>query len=217
MRYSSGARFSKAKPTGSFRVFHPSSRRVASHADTLREARKDATFWSKQTPNPIEIQERFPSGKWVTIQVVKPETTRKTAHATMKDGDDAQLAKRETRLPDAGAKDTKKAVTVMKAFNSKVERLLDQADAKLHHEMKGEPLDYRQFVLETKAGPAFVSPHGNWVAVRFNDPEAAAKLVGTSGLNTYSGKWNHNYFAWSLNEAVSDVARWLKRIATIAT
>ena len=120
----------------------------------------------------------------------------------------------ETRLPDAGAKDTKKALTVKKAFNSKVEKLLDQAGAKLHHEMKGDllDLDYRQFVLETKAGPAFVSPHGHWVAVRFEDPEAAAKLVGTSGLNTYSGKWNHHYFAWPINDAASDVARWLKRI-----
>ena len=81
--------------------------------------------------------------------------------------------------------------------------------------MKGSllDLDHREFLLETKAGTAHVTPLGNWVAVRFEDPEAAAKLVGTSGLNTYSGKWNHNYFAWPLNEAVSDVASWLKRIA----
>ena len=122
---------------------------------------------------------------------------------------------RGTRLPDAGAKDTKKVLTVKKTFNSKVERLLDQTGAKLHHEMKGvDSLDHREFLLETKAGIAHVTPLGHWVAVRFNDPEAAAKLVGTNGLNTYSGKWNQNYFAWPLNEAVSDVARWLKRIAT---
>lgn len=123
-----------------------------------------------------------------------------------------------TRLPDAGAKGTKKNVTMLKAFNSKVEKLLDQAGAKLHHEMKGDllELDYRQFVLESKAGAVFVSPHGNWVAVRFSDPEAAANLVGTSSLNTHSGKWNHNYFAFPLDEAVSDVAHWLKRIAIAA-
>ena len=51
------------------------------------------------------------------------------------------------------------------------------------------------------------------MAVRFEDPAAAAKLVGTSGLNTYSGKWNHNYFAWPANEAIADVTRWLERIA----
>ena len=56
-------RFSRAKPTGSFRVFHPSSRRVAAHTDTLGEARKDAAFWTKTTTSPIEIQERFPSGE----------------------------------------------------------------------------------------------------------------------------------------------------------
>jgi hypothetical protein len=118
----------------------------------------------------------------------------------------------ETRLPDAAAKDTKKATHVMKAFNAKVERLLDQAGAQLDYEMKGEPLDHRRFLLETKAGAAFVTPYGNWVAVRFNDPEAAVKLVGTLGLNTYSGKWNHHYFAWPINEATGDVARWLKKI-----
>jgi len=65
-------RHSRAKPTGSFRVYHPSSRRVAAHAETLGEARRDAEFWSRLTPNPIEIQERFPSGAWVTIQTVRP-------------------------------------------------------------------------------------------------------------------------------------------------
>ena len=92
MRYSSGARFSRAKPAGSFRVYHPSSRRVASHTDTLREARTDAAFWSKQTPNPIEIQERFPSGEWVTVETVKPKvpmtkitTSSKRSHSTMKE------------------------------------------------------------------------------------------------------------------------------------
>jgi hypothetical protein len=65
-------RFSRAKPTGSFRVYYPSLRRVTAHTDTLREAQKDAEFWSKQTPEPLEIQERFPSGAWVTIETVAP-------------------------------------------------------------------------------------------------------------------------------------------------
>ena len=75
MRYSSGARFSRAKPTGSFRVYYPSLRRVTAHAATLAEARADAAFWSKQTPTAIEIQERFPSGEWVTVETVKPRFT----------------------------------------------------------------------------------------------------------------------------------------------
>lgn len=63
-------RFSRAKPTGSFRVFQPGSRRVAVHTETLAEARKDAAYWAKATGSPIEIQERFPSGKWVTRESV---------------------------------------------------------------------------------------------------------------------------------------------------
>ena len=66
-------RTSRAKATGTFRVFSPSTRRVTTHADTLREARVDAAFWSKQSPSPFEIQERFPSGVWVTIETVKPK------------------------------------------------------------------------------------------------------------------------------------------------
>ena len=95
-------RFSRAKPTGSFRVFHAATHggrgRVAAHAETLAEARKDADYWTKTTSNPIEIQERFPSGAWVTIETKrhvltragtastrqKPQktSTKKTAHAT---------------------------------------------------------------------------------------------------------------------------------------
>ena len=72
-------RFSRAKPTGSFRVFHPSSRRVAAHADTLAEARKDAEFWTRTTPNPIEIQKRFPSGEWVTVETAGRKSAMKGA------------------------------------------------------------------------------------------------------------------------------------------
>ena len=72
-------RFSRAKPTGSFRVFHPSSRRVAAHTDTLGEARKDAAFWTKTTTSPIEIQERFPSGEWVTVETAGRKSTMTSA------------------------------------------------------------------------------------------------------------------------------------------
>lgn len=84
MHYSSGPRFSRAKPTGSFRVYDPSSRRVAAHPDTLRESRINAKFWSGVSGSKMEIQERFPSGKWVTVEVVQPKSphTTKRAHAT---------------------------------------------------------------------------------------------------------------------------------------
>jgi hypothetical protein len=88
-------RFSRAKPTGSFRVYYPKQRSVTAHADTLHEARKDAEFWSKQTPYSLEIQERFPSGAWVTVETVAPRfpmpsaARPKRAHAT-----------RHRKLPD---------------------------------------------------------------------------------------------------------------------
>ena len=75
-------RFSRAKPTGSFRVFHPSSRRVAAQADTLGEARKEANFWAKASTGAFEIQERFPSGAWVAVETVAqrvPPPTKSTA------------------------------------------------------------------------------------------------------------------------------------------
>ncbi len=90
MRYSSGARFSRAKPTGSFRVFQPSTRAVASHEETLQDARKSAAYWTSAVSSTMEIQERFPSGEWVTVQVVKPKSSTKAAatskrsHATKK-------------------------------------------------------------------------------------------------------------------------------------
>lgn len=91
MRYSRGLRFSKAKPVGSFRVYHPSTRRVVGQADSLREARTDAGFWSKQSPNPFEVQERFPSGKWVTVETVGGSGRRSHAavrgHATARSND----------------------------------------------------------------------------------------------------------------------------------
>lgn len=93
-------RFSRAKPAGSFRVFQPISRRVTAHTDTLHEARKDADFWTKVASGPMEIQKRFPSGEWVTIETrsqsakrskqaravkaARTATPKRTSHATKK-------------------------------------------------------------------------------------------------------------------------------------
>jgi len=99
MSYSSGARFSRAKPTGSFRVLQPSTRRVASHDETLKDARASAAYWTSAVSSPMEIQERFPSGAWVTIDTVQPKSssarsapkrvhaTPRHEHATKKDYD----------------------------------------------------------------------------------------------------------------------------------
>jgi len=70
-------RFSRAKPVGSFRIFQRKSNRVAEHADTQQDARKAAAFWVKASAGPFEIQERLPSGSWITV-----ETISKPAHAT---------------------------------------------------------------------------------------------------------------------------------------
>lgn len=87
MRHIRSARFSRVKPAGSFRVLHPSSRRVTGHANSLREARTDAAFWSKQSPDLVEIQELFPSGKWVTVETVRRNVPKaRHAHTTMKSG-----------------------------------------------------------------------------------------------------------------------------------
>jgi hypothetical protein len=62
-------RFSRAKPTGAYRIYSPASRSV-SHAKSLAEARKDARYFVKAGSMKIEIQRRFPSGHWTTIETV---------------------------------------------------------------------------------------------------------------------------------------------------
>lgn len=60
-------------------------------------------------------------------------------------------------------------------------------------------LPSRQYhVIETVAGPLWISIFDDWVAMRFDDVEAARELFGVreydfnnlAGLNTSSGKWN---------------------------
>ena len=77
MGYSSGARFSRAKHVGTFRVLQPSSRAVASHEETLKDARKSAAYWTSAVSSSMEIQERFPSGDWITVEVVQPKSPKR--------------------------------------------------------------------------------------------------------------------------------------------
>ena len=62
-------RFSRAKPAGAYRVYSPVTRSVV-HAESLAEARKDARYFVSAGSVKIEIQERFPSGRWTTIETV---------------------------------------------------------------------------------------------------------------------------------------------------
>jgi hypothetical protein len=101
MGYSSGARFSRAKPTGSFRVLQASTRRVASHDETLKDARKSAAYWTSAVGSPMEIQERFPSGTWTIVETVQPKrahAARKT-HREMEEGLYAELMARHPIPP----------------------------------------------------------------------------------------------------------------------
>jgi hypothetical protein len=68
-------RFSRAKRTGTFRVL--AGRSVASHDDKLGDARKSAAYWTAAVGSRMEIQERFPSGKWVTVETVEPRSRKR--------------------------------------------------------------------------------------------------------------------------------------------
>jgi hypothetical protein len=63
-------RFSRAKPTGAYRTRSP-ARGLVAHAESLAEARKDARYFVKSGASKIEIQERFPSGRWTTIETIE--------------------------------------------------------------------------------------------------------------------------------------------------
>jgi hypothetical protein len=70
---------------------------VAAHVDTLHEARKDAAYWTKTTTSPLEIQERFPSGAWVTVETVKRGATSATKPHSSRPAKKASHATKKTR------------------------------------------------------------------------------------------------------------------------
>lgn len=53
--------------------------------------------------------------------------------------------------------------------------------------------NFYELVLETKAGPLYLSPHEDWLATRFDNPSEAARIIPGGSLNRYSGKWNWHY------------------------
>ncbi len=53
-----------------------------------------------------------------------------------------------------------------------------------------------EFELQTRVGLLTVRPYNTWLACRFEDPKAAAAVLGYdvhARLNPHSGKWNFNY------------------------
>jgi hypothetical protein len=72
------------------------------------------------------------------------------------------------------------------------------------------------FLLQTKAGKLTIHPDPHeteglgTVFARFDDPQAALKLVG---CNKFSGKWNFSYFCgWTVETAVEDYRNQLKKV-----
>lgn len=82
-------------------------------------------------------------------------------------------------------------------------------------DLGAQQTDY-DFLLHTKAGLLRIYPADNMavglgtVFTRFDDPQAAGKLVG---CNRYSGKWNHHFFdGWSMESALNELDYQLRRI-----
>lgn len=76
------------------------------------------------------------------------------------------------------------------AFRQGIEAILEQAGG------NRTPGRLHEWSVPTKAGPLGITIYDTWVAGRFEDVEAAKKLLGSSptgDLNPYSGKWNHHY------------------------
>lgn len=68
-------------------------------------------------------------------------------------------------------------------------------------------------ILETKAGPLLLLVNGESVFARFENVEVASKLFGPyDHFNTYSGKWNHHFFDWPVDEAAAQLQRSLNRM-----
>lgn len=111
-------------------------------------------------------------------------------------------------LRDAGAKETKKSKEMARRWNDAVSALVTAAGGKLVYELESEGQVYRRYEMTGAYGIATVSPHGNWLHVCFDEPGKAQEFlasrgVSTWGFNTYSGKWNHNYFGADFDQALA--------------
>jgi predicted DNA-binding WGR domain protein len=59
------------------------------------------------------------------------------------------------------------------------------------------------FAVQTRAGTLHITPFGNWIACRFQDP-AAASCLCNGHRNPHSGKWNFHYPRVTAEEAFLD-------------
>lgn len=88
--------------------------------------------------------------------------------------------------------DTKAGKLAGDRFNKRVEELLVSMGATVvrHGSMVlGEPTN---LTLHTRAGPLHFSLYGDWIAARFDDVDAARRVLGQPHhrLNPHSGKFN---------------------------
>lgn len=174
-------RFSRAKPTGSFRVFQPGSRRVAAHADTLAEARKDADYWTKTSSGIIEIQKRFPSGEWVTIETTRHQFTRAGAAAPTHQKTSSKKKTAHATKAKAGIGDKMNIDQLAKLFGLPDFDKIDEMNQDHYHEMSQGAGDEEEAEREAQT-----AVYNQWYdAVE----SAASKLFEQHGLElTPTGK-----------------------------
>jgi hypothetical protein len=67
------------------------------------------------------------------------------------------------------------------------------------------------FAVPTRAGTLHITPFGNWIACRFQDPPAASRLLD-GHCNPHSGKWNFHYQRITAEEAFLDFATALNTV-----
>lgn len=123
-------------------------------------------------------------------------------------------------LRDAGAKRTKRSAALARKWNDAVSALVTAAGGRLVDEYELEDSVYRRHEITGAYGTATITPCGNWLAVCFDEPARAvafltSRHVSTYGFNTYSGKWNHNYFGADFVDALSVAGDVVKLLGTI--
>jgi hypothetical protein len=67
------------------------------------------------------------------------------------------------------------------------------------------------FAVPTRTGTLQVTPFGNWIACRFQDPAAATRLCNGC-CNTHSGKWNFHFPRVTAEEAFLEFATALNTV-----
>jgi predicted DNA-binding WGR domain protein len=92
----------------------------------------------------------------------------------------------------------------------RVQQHLLQCGAKVvdHGSLAGAAIT---FAVPTRAGTLHVTPFGNWIACRFQDPAAASRLCN-GHCNPHSGKWSFHFPRVTAEEAFLDFATALNTV-----